>query len=82
MNNLITEIDQETVNTQILAPLHDGYPHILTEGALEFLSALHLRFNDRRKQLLKDREIIQSQLNGGVLPDFRPDKNILDNPIG
>ncbi|TDU39920.1 malate synthase [Gelidibacter sediminis] len=46
------------------------YPEILTDKALEFLSALHEAFNHRRLELLKSREAQQHVFDTGAFPDF------------
>jgi malate synthase len=46
---------------------------ILTPSALEFLSELHERFNDRRLALLDKRLERQQRFDSGELPDFRAD---------
>ncbi|WP_027126894.1 malate synthase A [Gelidibacter mesophilus] len=46
------------------------YPEILTDEALEFLSALHEKFNQDRLGLLKSREEQQQQFDKGAFPDF------------
>jgi malate synthase len=46
---------------------------ILTGPALEFLTKLHVRFNQRRKQLLKNREEVQLQIDSGL--EFRFPEN-------
>jgi len=46
---------------------------VLTPSALEFLSELHERFNDRRIELLEYREERQDRFDSGELPDFRED---------
>jgi malate synthase len=46
---------------------------ILTPSALEFLSELHERFDDRRLELLERREERQDRFDAGELPDFRED---------
>ncbi|MEQ8470717.1 MAG: malate synthase A [Marinoscillum sp.] len=53
------------------SPIH--YQEILTPGALDFLLALHERFNQRRKKLLNDRLVRQEAFDAGVLPDFLPE---------
>src|SRR5690349_25049691 len=50
-----------------------GANEILTPSALEFLSELHERFNDRRLELLERREERQDRFDAGELPDFRED---------
>lgn len=51
----------------------DSYSEILTPDALDFLLALHERFNQRRKRLLQDREVKQAAYDAGVMPDFLPE---------
>ena len=46
------------------------YHRILSDEALDFLAALHVRFNHRRLQLLRDRLARQVELDKGILPDF------------
>ncbi len=48
------------------------YNEILTPDALDFLLALHERFNQRRKKLLEDRQIRQAAYDAGEMPDFLP----------
>src|SRR4051794_9515543 len=50
-----------------------GANEVLTPSALEFLSELHERFNDRRLELLERREDRQDRFDAGELPDFRED---------
>ncbi|HTV49988.1 MAG TPA: malate synthase A [Steroidobacteraceae bacterium] len=46
------------------------FEEILTPDALEFLAALHRRFEPRRAQLLHARTQRQARYNAGELPDF------------
>ncbi len=46
---------------------------VLTPSALEFLSELHERFDERRLRLLDRREERQHRFDAGELPDFRED---------
>jgi malate synthase len=46
------------------------YPEILTDEALEFLSALHEKFNSQRLELLKNREEQQKHFDTGAFPNF------------
>ena len=50
-----------------------GAGEVLTPSALEFLSELHERFNDRRLDLLERRDERQDRFDAGALPDFRED---------
>jgi malate synthase len=71
-NKLIKmEITTSTKIAQtILGPMPNHYYEILTNDALEFISKLHIQFNDRRKELLKLRKERQQELDKGVFPDF------------
>ncbi|HTX25205.1 MAG TPA: malate synthase A [Steroidobacteraceae bacterium] len=51
-------------------PLGPRHEEILTPQALEFLAALHRRFEARRSQLLHARAGRQARYNAGELPDF------------
>ncbi|WP_179353647.1 malate synthase A [Winogradskyella vidalii] len=56
------------------------YPKLLTEDALQFLSALQEEFNEARLDLLKRRESEQSVFDKGGLPSFpRETKAIRDS---
>lgn len=46
------------------------YPQILTDKALEFLTALHEKFNAQRLQLLNTREKQQHVFDTGAFPEF------------
>ena len=49
------------------------YEEILTRPALEFLAALHRRFDGTRKRLLGLRAEQQERYDAGALPDFLPE---------
>ncbi|CCD25418.1 malate synthase DAL7 NDAI_0F00990 [Naumovozyma dairenensis CBS 421] len=55
---------------------------ILTKDALEFIVLLHRTFNSKRIELLKNRELIQSELNSNEYQfDFLPEtQKIRDDP--
>lgn len=55
-------------NIQINA--NTKYVNILTEEALAFVEALHLKFNERRLELLNKRNEQQKKFNSGELPSF------------
>ena len=59
-------------NTQITfsKDVRERYPNILTAEAMDFLSSLHERFNERRLQLLEDRIEQQQLFDQGALPNF------------
>ncbi|GGG45397.1 malate synthase A [Bizionia arctica] len=46
------------------------YPEILTDEALEFIMALHEKFNDSRLELLESRKKQQAFFDKGNFPDF------------
>ncbi len=55
---------------QIKGSLSEAFEQILTPDTLEFLVALHERFNTTRKNLLQQRAVRQKALDEGQLPDF------------
>jgi len=55
---------------QIKAPIPKEYETILTDEALAFLGAMHVRFNERRKRLLHERIKKQEDIDNGLMPDF------------
>ncbi len=57
-----------------------GASEVLSASALEFLSELHERFNERRLKLLQKRKDRQARFDAGELPDFRDDtRNIRES---
>lgn len=74
MNNSLTE------QISIPAITQAGFEEILTSEALEFLAALHEKFNARRLQLLDARKERQTLLDQGLWPHFLLEtKSIRDN---
>ena len=64
----------------ILGPLNDQSRNILDKEATAFLALLHRSFNEKRKNLLKRRDIRQAELDKGILPDFLPEtKHVREN---
>lgn len=55
------------------------YNEILTREALDFLMALHERFNQRRKRLLQDRVVTQKAYDAGVMPNFLEETEAIRN---
>jgi malate synthase len=55
---------------EIIGGYHEGFEKILTKDAQKFIIKLHLLFNEKRKKLLKDRQLTQQKLDKGILPDF------------
>ena len=62
------EVTQETTNSS----------KILSEGALNFLSKFTSAFEDRRRQLLKERENTQKSIDSGNFMGFPADTSIRD----
>ena len=58
---------------RILGALSSDHKTILNEDAKQFLIELHRHFNKRRKELLAQRQVVQSDLDKGNLPDFFED---------
>ena len=59
-------IDEMTIKGQF----QEGYETILTAEALEFLKALHHKFDAQRKKLLQLRVERQKAIDNGAMPDF------------
>ena len=52
---------------------HPRAGEILTPAALNLLGAIHRQFNQRRRDLLAARLVVQARYDAGDLPDFRAD---------
>jgi len=50
-----------------------GFDTMLTPAALDFVAALHRRFNPTREELLAARHARQARFDAGDLPDFLPE---------
>ncbi len=55
------------------APLRPGFDTILTREALEFVAELARKFGPRVEELLARRQVRQTEIDGGKLPDFLPE---------
>jgi malate synthase len=53
--------------------MEPGFEEVLTPEALQFISELHQRFDERRRQLLEARAARQTAIDGGAMPDFLPE---------
>lgn len=51
----------------------EEYTSILTPGAISFLIALQRHYNEKRKSLLLERELVQQKLDQGWQPGFIPE---------
>lgn len=66
------KLDSATVSFSRPSPLEEQLEEVLSEEAQRFLVSLHLRFNAERKNILKNRELVASNLDSGSHPDFLP----------
>ena len=55
---------------QFTDEVRNYYPEILTDDALEFITALHQNFNEKRLTLLQSREVQQKIFDTGKFPEF------------
>jgi malate synthase len=62
---------------EIKAPFQAAYKEILSAEALLFIRALHLRFNQHRKNLLMERETVQQKIDKGWRPCFLPETAVI-----
>lgn len=73
MDTLKMTVFPSIKGVEIKGNFEEGYETILTEEAQEFLKGLHIKFNDRRKELLVKRVERQAALDEGQMPDFLPE---------
>jgi malate synthase len=59
-----------TKGVRVMAEDTPASTRVLTTGALEFVAALHRRFNPVREELLRAREARQAEIDAGVEPTF------------
>jgi malate synthase len=57
----------------VAGPVHERFDEVLTDDALQFLAALHRRFNNRRLELLERRRERYSRLADGDTLGFLPE---------
>jgi malate synthase len=62
---------------EVQAPIHPSYKRILSAEALQFIAALHRKFNKRREQLLEQREVRQQAIDAGQLPGFLEETKLI-----
>ena len=60
-------------NVEVRGPVEGRMKDILTPEALAFVADLHRRFNPRREELLKRRQVRQLELDQGAAFDFLPE---------
>ncbi|MFI6389624.1 malate synthase A [Nonomuraea sp. NPDC050540] len=58
---------------EITGPMLDRFDEVLTPEALDFVAALHRRFDARRLELLEARQTRQAELSAGGTLDFLPE---------
>ena len=59
-----------TTDLKFKETVTNTYPELLTEDALHFLKELHRQFNNKRLQLLAQREAEQVYFDAGNFPSF------------
>jgi malate synthase len=64
------ELQKSLRGVEIAAPVLPGYDKILTPDALQFVAALHRKFNFQRQSLLDLRKERQRELDNGEFPHF------------
>ena len=64
---------------EVTGDLPLGFEEILTNGALEFIKKLTVKFSDRRQELLERRKIRQREIDSGKMPDFLPETENIRN---
>jgi malate synthase len=57
----------------VSGPLEGRFGEVLTPAALDFLAALHRRFDPTRRELLARRQERQARFDAGERPDFLPE---------
>ena len=62
-----------TTEIQLHAPVTGAQTEILTPEALNFVAALCMRFDGRRRELLDRRRERQHEIDAGRFPDFLPE---------
>ncbi|HVI46379.1 MAG TPA: malate synthase A [Chitinophaga sp.] len=63
----------------IKGPAVHGLEEILTTPVIDFLTALHRRFDNARKELMKERALLQRKTDAGELPGFLPETEGIRN---
>ncbi|MCD8528858.1 MAG: malate synthase A [Chitinophagales bacterium] len=66
-------LQNEIETLEFTGEITDAYKEILTADALAFITALQEKFNNRRIELLKNREKRQQDIDNGIFPDFLPE---------
>lgn len=66
----MTQTHTKSQKISFLDTVNNQYPEVLTNEALEFLTALHEKFNAKRIELLEARKKEQEKFDSGVFPTF------------
>ena len=61
------------MGVELRGPMHARFDEVLTADALELVAALHGEFDERRRELLAERERVQAALDAGGTLDFPKD---------
>jgi len=71
---MLVEGAATTVNgLEIRGEVSPEFTEILTPDALSFVASLERRFNKRRRELLRLRDVRQADIDAGIMPDFLPE---------
>ena len=63
-----------TVNgLEIRGEISPEFTEILTADALSFVAGLERVFDKRRRDLLRQRDVRQVEIDAGIMPDFLPE---------
>lgn len=71
------EIDQLVSEVRIKGKITPEVREILTDESIIFLTKLHLHFNSKRLELLKQRELKQAEIDSGTMPNFLEQTRII-----
>lgn len=78
---MVVPISDALKNVQYAPISEEARSKILTDEAIAFIATLHRIFNQRRVDLLINREIRQRQIDDGTFPTFLPEtQHIRDDP--
>lgn len=73
MDTLVKSAFPQVEGLNITGTFSPEYAEVLTADALAFLKKLHVKFNQRRLDLLVKRAARQANLDAGQMPDFLPE---------
>lgn len=67
------------IEVQVLANFHPSTSEILSDDALRFVGLLCYKFQDRRKALLKNRELLATEFDALLVPKFKNSAEVSEN---